>query len=1025
MTPTRARLFVSVLAAAALSIAPSETRAHGTLPTCNGITFGPGDGRVFLGTNFGGVLITPGDDPLANDFSCETLVSGSQQSIDEWVWLGSGRVVAIVAQGGFFRGVFASAADRCAYETVAGSDDFLMSDLVADPADPASFYATGHDDTRAVLLHGQPGAEATVVAELAGATSIGVRADASRVVAVFARAGEASIVVRGAETLTTTHALAAGESLRPLAVRGREVWLVRATDTAQELVRSPDAGASWTTAWTATAPITGFALSGASAWVQTGRDGVLRSDGGGAFEELTGSPHGAALALDDRGRLFACGVPWQDDVVVAMAPDGRHFETLFKRFDDIFAAVSCAAGDATATCRDELQFLREYYGFGDPTTFVEGAEATDATDATDAVDATEAVDAVEAGPEDASAEPSEVEPDGAVADPAPKKDGGCGAAGTDLALSGGVVLLGLARARRRLLVVLAAFALGSGAAASRAADGPVIAVLYVDNHTGDPSWNGIEKGFADMLVTDLAAQGLTVVERARLEALIAEQKLQRSAFVDPKSAVKVGQGLGATHVVMGTLTAVSPVLRIDLRLVEVASGKVVVTAKVDGNKDQLFELEQALVGEFVGAFDRTFARSPTPQTKVKDTDALLEYSKAVDLADRGELEAARQRLEQAIKKSPSFVLARVRKDELEKRIAASRERRDDIMAATRELLVAKAKEGLAGAPRGKPTRLGWLTVLQHERALAIAALVTDPRFGVARRGEDKALTAAMKAWAKAQREYVVELDEIRAANKQDPFWDPDVPDDQEKLARDLKWDVRPDKEPARARNALAVFLAVGELRLPVSETLWVAPPLATLDPALEREAWATFGEARRVAGDDELAALNVIEDWGEALLLRKGTDEAVAKWQEALDQFPTAHRYEYFEKRIKGVLGLVHDANTADKARWAEGLATCDDDMDFRVGIDEVVSARVRVFGLAALPAVVADVERACKGKPEEKRLMPYVYSWVGRYYGRHLYCDEFERWMAKAIAAGESPSDVDGWRRNWSQCPLPDGQQR
>ena len=121
MTPTRAAdrfrpMFVLAFAAA-MGVTSPPARAHGTLPTCNGITFGPGDGRVFLGTNFGGVLITPGDDPLANDFTCETLVSGSQQSIDEWVWLGSGRVVAIVSQGGFFRGVFASTPERCGYET--------------------------------------------------------------------------------------------------------------------------------------------------------------------------------------------------------------------------------------------------------------------------------------------------------------------------------------------------------------------------------------------------------------------------------------------------------------------------------------------------------------------------------------------------------------------------------------------------------------------------------------------------------------------------------------------------------------------------------------------------------------------------------------------------------------------------------------------------------------------------------------------------------------------------------------------
>lgn len=48
-----------------------------------------------------------------------------------------------------------------------------------------------------------------------------------------------------------------------------------------------------------------------------------------------------------------------------------------------------------------------------------------------------------------------------------------------------------------------------------------LAVLYFDNHTGDARWAPLQKGLADMMVTDLAGTpGLTVAERAHLRAAV-------------------------------------------------------------------------------------------------------------------------------------------------------------------------------------------------------------------------------------------------------------------------------------------------------------------------------------------------------------------------------------------------------------------------------------------------------------------------------------------------------------------------
>ncbi|MGH7645346.1 MAG: CsgG/HfaB family protein [Gemmatimonadales bacterium] len=62
-------------------------------------------------------------------------------------------------------------------------------------------------------------------------------------------------------------------------------------------------------------------------------------------------------------------------------------------------------------------------------------------------------------------------------------------------------------------------------------------------------------GLAAILVTELVENGTYVVlEREQLDRVLAEQDLQQSGRVDPATAVRVGQMLGAEAIVVGTVT---------------------------------------------------------------------------------------------------------------------------------------------------------------------------------------------------------------------------------------------------------------------------------------------------------------------------------------------------------------------------------------------------------------------------------------------------------------------------------------
>jgi len=132
------------------------------------------------------------------------------------------------------------------------------------------------------------------------------------------------------------------------------------------------------------------------------------------------------------------------------------------------------------------------------------------------------------------------------------------------------------------------------------ADKPVVTVLYFDNDTGDEAFKHLGKGLADMMTTDLAAvDSVRVVEREKLQALLDELKLQRTSYFDPATAQKIGRGLGAAFAVTGAFHAFAPEVRIDTRVVRIATGEIVKAARVTGKQEQFLELQGKLAASLV------------------------------------------------------------------------------------------------------------------------------------------------------------------------------------------------------------------------------------------------------------------------------------------------------------------------------------------------------------------------------------------------------------------------------------------
>jgi TolB-like protein len=212
--------------------------------------------------------------------------------------------------------------------------------------------------------------------------------------------------------------------------------------------------------------------------------------------------------------------------------------------------------------------------------------------------------------------------------------------------------------RRALLIGSAATAAGLAFAAPAR---PTLAILFFDYNGKDGDLQPLREGLAQMLISDFSAAPVRVVERARLKALLDEQKLGQSGKVDPATASRLGKLLGARFLVLGSFFDLKGVLRLDARLVEVETGRVVRGVGANGPADDFWTLEQTLSQKLSAALKEAlpeFTEAPRPKPAPVKSKTIVTYGKALAEIDRGHKPEAKKLLEQVVKEAPRFSLAK-------------------------------------------------------------------------------------------------------------------------------------------------------------------------------------------------------------------------------------------------------------------------------------------------------------------------------------------------------------------------------
>lgn len=210
-------------------------------------------------------------------------------------------------------------------------------------------------------------------------------------------------------------------------------------------------------------------------------------------------------------------------------------------------------------------------------------------------------------------------------------------------------------------------------------DAKRIAVLYFDNGSDNNELSRLRKGLADMLISDLTKiKMLNVVERARLEEILKEQKLNNSKEFDASTATKVGKLLGVEYILTGSFFDLMGSLRIDARIIDVETGKIIKSEGVDGGTATFFDLEKKLVVKIANGLnvemsvsDLGTASETTPETKTKvalSYETSLLYSDGLDQMDKGETGKAIGIFKKVLEKNPDFVPAQKALDKLSVKI---------------------------------------------------------------------------------------------------------------------------------------------------------------------------------------------------------------------------------------------------------------------------------------------------------------------------------------------------------------------
>ncbi len=158
-------------------------------------------------------------------------------------------------------------------------------------------------------------------------------------------------------------------------------------------------------------------------------------------------------------------------------------------------------------------------------------------------------------------------------------------------------------------------------------------------------------------------QGLSVIGRERIFDALRNLAPAEGAGADERFAIELGRDLGATWIVAGGYQRFGESIRITARLVDVQTGTLLKTMKIDGKTAEIFDLQDRIVYELSQGLNLELNRSEIAEIGRNETSSVEAYEAyargmmMLRLGSRDSLDRAIYWFEKATEHDPNYASA--------------------------------------------------------------------------------------------------------------------------------------------------------------------------------------------------------------------------------------------------------------------------------------------------------------------------------------------------------------------------------
>jgi tetratricopeptide (TPR) repeat protein len=153
-----------------------------------------------------------------------------------------------------------------------------------------------------------------------------------------------------------------------------------------------------------------------------------------------------------------------------------------------------------------------------------------------------------------------------------------------------------------------------------------VAVMTFGNITKEATDTWIGAGIAETVTSDLKnIQGLRVMGRERVFDALKTLGAADGSEADELLAIEVGRFLGATWIIGGGFQRIGDVIRITARFLEVSTGALSQSVKIDGKISEIFDLQDRIVYELMKGLNLSLADEEIVEIERNETQSVEAY----------------------------------------------------------------------------------------------------------------------------------------------------------------------------------------------------------------------------------------------------------------------------------------------------------------------------------------------------------------------------------------------------------------